>query len=455
MAGTYPVAGYNVYSSGTLLASTATINYTATGLSSGTAYTFTVAAYDNQGNVGQQSSSVVATPSITPGLVHGSAYSVTSSSLFGTRANYNFGSYTWKGQQHMHLCWALMDQGFPATYTDAGWNAVLGGLTAFWDNGAGHVSLPAYTSTVYGGQSYTGFGLVAGGPSQSGYYFQRGMGNATMADPRYTGGLAVSVNGIGSGYTGEFYSFKYQTTAVEPTVGNCKAWRRSLYFTSGGPPYDCEIINYFEPSSFCYTLQGTGNSGPTWVGPWASQSGQGSNVFGSLSSTTSNVIPTATNWNRFSTWINFTPGSGNYGTVATYANGQPLYFSNSGLTPPLLLVPGIDASATINNSSTWSAPVTSSGGTSPSGMIIGSESAVNTSSTTYTQNFADIYYDFTPARIEVTDGTNVEIMCITSWSPSAINYLFNKGALTSGSGRTLNVYNASNTLVYTTTVTVN
>ena len=165
-----------------------------------------------------------------PALVHGTAYSVTSAGLFGTRSNYNFGGYQWNSQTHMHLCWALMDQGFPSTYTDAGWQAALGGLTAYWNNSTQLVTCPAFASTVTSADNHTGFGLVSGGPSQSGYYFQRGMGRSTMPSPRYCGGLAVSTNGIaGSSYNGEFYSFKYQASALDTVQSNVIAWQRTFY----------------------------------------------------------------------------------------------------------------------------------------------------------------------------------------------------------------------------------
>ena len=172
-----------------------------------------------------------------------------------------------------------------------------------------------------------------------------------------------------------------------------------------------------------------------------------------------NVLPTLTNWHRYSTWVNYQVGVSTYGTYSTYVDGVPLYGSNSGITAaggtPLVAIPGIDGSVTPSMSGTWAAPTVVSGSVNNGGMVLGAEAATyDTSSIYYTHNFADIYYDYTPARIEVTDGINVEIMCLTSWSSSAINYLFNKGALTTGAKRVLNVYNSSNVLVYSTYVAV-
>ena len=55
------VAGYRIYRGGNQIATSATTNYSNTGLSPSTAYTYTVSAYDAAGNNSSQSSSVSAT----------------------------------------------------------------------------------------------------------------------------------------------------------------------------------------------------------------------------------------------------------------------------------------------------------------------------------------------------------------------------------------------------------
>jgi len=55
------LAGYRVYRSGSLIASTTITSYSSTGLSASTAYSYTVAAYDNAGNTSGQSNTASAT----------------------------------------------------------------------------------------------------------------------------------------------------------------------------------------------------------------------------------------------------------------------------------------------------------------------------------------------------------------------------------------------------------
>jgi hypothetical protein len=61
------VAGYDVYRNGTEVASTKSTSYRDTGLTNGTSYSYTVAAYDAAGNTSAQSSSVEATPQAAAG----------------------------------------------------------------------------------------------------------------------------------------------------------------------------------------------------------------------------------------------------------------------------------------------------------------------------------------------------------------------------------------------------
>jgi hypothetical protein len=57
-------------------------------------------------------------------------------------------------------------------------------------------------------------------------------------------------------------------------------------------------------------------------------------------------------------------------------------------------------------------------------------------------DFADVYVDFTAARVEISDGTKTEIQPVTAWSPASIQFVFNKGELTGGPA-TLYVYDAN------------
>lgn len=66
---------------------------------------------------------------------------------------------------------------------------------------------------------------------------------------------------------------------------------------------------------------------------------------------------------------------------------------------------------------------------------------------------ADIYFDWTAARVEINQGSVAEIQILTSWSATSIAYRFNKGQLASGAA-TLKVYNASDVVIFTMSVTV-
>jgi hypothetical protein len=69
------------------------------------------------------------------------------------------------------------------------------------------------------------------------------------------------------------------------------------------------------------------------------------------------------------------------------------------------------------------------------------------------RDYADVYVDFTAARVEVTDGSKTEIQVLTSWADTEINGVFNKGELSSGAG-TRYTYNASDAVIKTESVTI-
>ncbi len=66
-----PVAGYNVYRGGALVATTSAISYSDRGLSANQAYSYTVSAYDPSGNTSAQSTLASATTQSTAGLYVG------------------------------------------------------------------------------------------------------------------------------------------------------------------------------------------------------------------------------------------------------------------------------------------------------------------------------------------------------------------------------------------------
>ena len=64
------VTGYRIYRNGTQVGTSTTTNYLVTGLSNGTNYAFTVAAYDAAGNVSAQSAAVNSTPTAPTGRTY-------------------------------------------------------------------------------------------------------------------------------------------------------------------------------------------------------------------------------------------------------------------------------------------------------------------------------------------------------------------------------------------------
>lgn len=67
--------------------------------------------------------------------------------------------------------------------------------------------------------------------------------------------------------------------------------------------------------------------------------------------------------------------------------------------------------------------------------------------------YADIYYDFTPARVEVHQGTKREIQLVTEWTDTKITCAFNQGELEAGEA-TVKVYNASDAEIHSASVMV-
>jgi chitodextrinase len=84
------VAGYAIYRNGTLVGTSSTASYTDTGLTDGTTYSYTVAAYDAAGNTSVQSSSITATPQAT------------AQGPCGTQASPAAGGY-------QHIVWIFME----------------------------------------------------------------------------------------------------------------------------------------------------------------------------------------------------------------------------------------------------------------------------------------------------------------------------------------------------------
>ena len=396
-------------------------------------------------NAAGGSASITGGTALSNSLVHGSAYTVLGSNL-GTRPNFNFGGYTWHGQTHMHYVWCDFSAGEPATYTQAGWNAVLGGMSAQMQNPSNATVIVPAQNTYSG----TNSGRIAGGPSAGGYYWQQGP-NPSGATSRYHG-LYINFGGIpNSSYTGEYWTYKYWQTGsdggVAPLEGE-KTTRRSFDYTTTNK-YECithtapGYLNTGSPTTY-YLESGAGS----WLPPTSTKTG--SNIYAGYSTTVQGQgLPDFTaGWNRFEQIYDTL-------NVSIKINNQQTYLGNGGgLSPPYLATAAIvppTATYTLFNP-TW-LPGGASGSTGGL-MTFCSESAIVGATLTYNMNVADIYGDLTWSRMEVTDGTHTEPMILTLAANGEWDFVFNIGQITSGSNRTLNLINSSNVVVASTTVTV-
>ena len=443
---------YTITRNGSTIATgVSALTYTDTSLSSSTTYNYTVKGVNvngagsptaGSGTTGASGGTATITggTALSSSLVHGSAYTLTGSNL-GTRPNYNLGGYTWQGVSHMHYLWCAFDQGNPSSYTYSGWNAVLGGMAPQWyDNTGAASTLPVPAIGTGNGPNQSG--IYSGGPSAGGYYWQRSP-NPSGAFSRF-GGLHENIGGIAAvaSYTGEYWSVKHRINgaAYEQTDGYNKSFRRSYKYISA--PNDVETILYVTGSNASPSLLYGGGATGDPSGGWIPGTGVGGgNLYGSSP-------PNMHNWCRWENLVKANPGV-SPGTVRTRINGTTLTWGNTSTPVHPSDIPAITASLTTFADSTYTPAL--SGGSGLYGMVWGSEVAV---AAAYTHDFADVYHDFTPARVEISDGTYSEPQILSAWSPSGINFNFNKGQLSSGAGRTLTVYDASENIVATQTVTV-
>lgn len=151
-------SGYTVYRNGTVVGTLATTSYTDTGLSPGTAYTYTVAA-DGSGSVSAPSASVTATTSAGTGTSgctavfqitqqwQGGFQATVTITNTGTSATSGW-TVTWQipsGQQ-INSVWnaAASQSGQTETATNESYNGVIspGGSTSFGLQGSGSTTVP-------------------------------------------------------------------------------------------------------------------------------------------------------------------------------------------------------------------------------------------------------------------------------------------------------------------------
>ena len=146
-----------------------------------------------------------------------------------------------------------------------------------------------------------------------------------------------------------------------------------------------------------------------------------------------NVGPDGTSWKRIEVWLNPTS---NPGAATPVSPNSRLWIDGTAVEHwsdlDTVYVPLCNTGDTAR-SCEWSLP----NSVDPGG----------------TADHTDIYIDFTAARVEVTVGSDTEIQLVTAWSDTSITCAFNKGELSSGAG-TVKVYNASNSLIHSASVTV-
>ena len=380
------------------------------------------------------SASITGGTATSTSLVHGSPYTVTGSNL-GTRPNYNINGYSWKGVTHMHFVWCAFDQGNPSVYTQAGWQAVLCGMAPQWYDST---NVQGPVPQIGTGNGPNTSGIYSGGPSAGGYYYQRAP-NPTGASSRY-GGIHEPIANttlLDANYAGEYWSCKMQTSGtIENAPGFVKNFRRSYSFNSSLGPSEIETILEFFSGQIQFDAGTAGSATLGWQAPLSNYTS--SDVYSSMVDAGSQ--PNTSSWTRHECVTKFVVGAGVAGTIRQRLNNRLVQFKNSSCPSYFIDVPLIPSgfSAFFDVAS------------SP-GMVWGSESRI---AGAYNQNFTDIYHDFTAARVEISDGTHSEPQILSAWSNGGINFNFNKGELTSGSGRTLTVYDASENVVATQTVTV-
>ncbi|WP_369015795.1 cellulase family glycosylhydrolase [Actinocrinis puniceicyclus] len=161
------VAGYNVYRGSTLVGTSSGTTYTDAGLTSGTAYTYSVAAYDAAGNVSAKSTAVTATTSSASSGGGGclasmhvdtswtggfnATVTVTNTSTSTATSSWKV-SWTWSGGQTVGSMWNAVStaSGSTETATNEPYNGAIpaSGSTSFGFQANGGSATPILTCTA-------------------------------------------------------------------------------------------------------------------------------------------------------------------------------------------------------------------------------------------------------------------------------------------------------------------
>ncbi len=160
------VTGYNIYRGTTLVGTSSGTTYTDSGLTSGTAYTYSVAAYDAAGNVSAKSTAVSATTSsassggnclasmhIDTSWTGGFNATVTVTNTSTTTATKTWKvTWTWPGGQTVNSMWNAVStaSGTSETATNEPYNGAIAasGSTSFGFQASGGTANPVLTCTA-------------------------------------------------------------------------------------------------------------------------------------------------------------------------------------------------------------------------------------------------------------------------------------------------------------------
>ncbi len=159
------VTGYNVYRGSTLVGSPTGTTFTDNGLTPGTAYSYSVAAFDAAGNASARSAAVSATTGSSTGSgcsasiridsswggAFNATVTVTNTSTTATTKSWSV-SWTWPGGQSIASIWnaTATTSGSSVTATSLSYNGALApsGSTSFGFQGNGSAATPPLTCTA-------------------------------------------------------------------------------------------------------------------------------------------------------------------------------------------------------------------------------------------------------------------------------------------------------------------
>ena len=336
------------------------------------------------------SSTVLSLSPLTNAVAHGDLVTLTASG-FGTRPNYNFDGYQWFGRTHIHYRWCDFGTTFPASgSSQAAFLAALNGLQ------------PIAAFDFQGNTASIQLTQQTGGVSQSQRFFQR---------PGYA---FASEGGLG-----------FETDNRVPTSMKSYACWKQRGVISG------KIVRIW-PNGWA---SAGGNNGDYYLGSGAAER-EGNAWAYDAGAWYNNYSPSATVFQRHELLLDPDPAI----QSRFYVNGTQITFGpykNGVQQGPLSSVPlclTTDNARGINGNGVW----------------IEWPNAIDSGGTI---GDTDLYFDWTPARVEVTDGSKTEIQIVNSWADTQIQFTFNKGELSPGA-RTVKVYNDAYAVIYTTTINI-